>query len=453
MHKDAQDEPKAGTGNLPVKGIREDARIIKSNPLLDTKNDMKLTQQRMFNIYLALINPADERSKTVKFPLDDFVRLTGIKEANGKKLRMVGYEAMGLTLDLCDLEEAATGKRRASGEMKLRHLWESFTVNKDKTGRWYVELEAHRDVLPYMFGIKDLGYTPISLAASLSLRSVIAEKLYEQCLRYRKSGTFTVSVEHLKERLGVSGQKAYTEYRRFKDRVLKRAVDELNKKADICVLMTENRSSAHGSPVQSITFTVTDNPDFDAASAEEKVRALFVDNEEGKPAPAGRMAPVEMFSETKAPDPGIARGVMDNGALNAGVLRSKWGFTEREAANILKDMEKYSLSGRCVEEVINHVMQRQQDGGRIRNPVGYIRALLAEPELVLKGDMDIREAGEPENSGHVPSGQILQTEAHGICPDGEEQRTIRPNSKNSFNNFEQNVYDFDTLEKELLGEN
>ena len=159
-----------------------------------------------------------------------------------------------------------------------------------------------------------------------------------------------------------------------------------------------------------------------------------------------------MFSEAKAPDPGIARGVMDNGAMNAGVLRSRWGFTEREAANILKDMEKYSLSGRRVEEVINHVMQRQQDGGRIRNPVGYIRALLAEPELVLKGDMDIREIGGAENNRHTPS-VPLQARAAGILPDNGEQRTVRPKSRNAFNNFEQNIYDFDTLEKELLGEN
>ena len=428
MHKDTQDEPKAGTEQLPVKGIREDAKIIKSNPLLDTKNDMKLTQQRMFNIYLALINPADERSKTVKFPLDDFVRLTGIKEANGKKLRMVGYEAMGLTLDLCDLEEAATGKRRASGEMKLRHLWESFTVDKDKNNRWYVELEAHREVLPYMFGIKDLGYTPISLAASLSLRSVIAEKLYEQCLRYRKSGTFTVSVEHLKERLGVSGQKAYNEYRRFKDRVLKRAVDELNRKADIYVAVTENRSTAHGSPVQSITFTLTDNPNFDAAGAEEKVRALFLDNEQEKPVPSGRMAQVEMVSETRDPDqkaPGEGAG---SGRLDAGTMQERWGFTKREAENILRDMEKYSLSGRRVEEVIQHVMQRQHEGGRILNPVGYIRALLAEPELELRGNV--------------------------TGSDATVQKTAKPKGRaaNSFNDFEQNIYDFDALEKELLRE-
>lgn len=439
MHKDTQDELKAGTEQMPVKGIREDARIIKSNPLLDTKNDMKLTQQRMFNIYLALINPADERSKTVKFPLDDFVRLTGIKEANGKKLRIVGYEAMGLTLDLCDLEEAATGKRRASGEMKLRHLWESFTVDKDKSGRWYVELEAHREVLPYMFGIKDLGYTPISLAASLSLRSVIAEKLYEQCLRYRRSGTFTVSVEHLKERLGVSGQKAYAEYRRFKDRVLKRAVDELNKKADIYVAITENRSTAHGSPVQSITFTITDNPDFDAAGAEEKVRALFRDNEEGKPAPPGRMAPVEITSEAKAPGREALVEAAGGGRLDAGTMQGRWGFTKREAENILKDMEKYSLSDQRVEEVIRHVMQKRQEGGRIRNPVGYIRTLLAEPELELGENIPVRTSGEKKDTAS--------------CPDGGKQKTIHPDSRNAFNNFEQNVYDFDTLEKELLGGN
>ena len=435
MHKDAQDEPKAGTELLHVKGIREDARIIKSNPLLDTKNDMRLTQQRMFNIYLALINPADEQSKTVKFPLDDFVRLTGIKEANGKKLGMVGYEAMGISLDLCDLEEAATGKRRATGKMKLRHLWESFTVDKDKNGRWYVELEAHREILPYMFGIKDLGYTPVSLAASLSLRSVITEKLYEQCLRFRRSGTFTISVEHLKERLGVSGQRAYTEYRRFKDRVLKRAVDELNKKTDIYVTMSENRAAAHGSPVQSVTFMITDNPAFDAAEAEEKARALFQDNEEGRQAPAGAILPAGAASEDRDLEPKGPERRMEAECLDAGLLQSRWGFTKKEAESILKDIKKYSLPNRRAEEVISHVMHRQQEGGRIRNPVGYIRVLLAEPDLNLGGSLPGQ--GEKDTA---------------LCPDGRGQKTARLSSRNAFNDFEQNVYDFDVLEKELLGE-
>lgn len=443
MNKDTQDEPRAEL--LPVKGIREDARIIKSNPLLDARNDMRLTQQRMFNIYLALINPADERSKTVRFPLEDFVRLTGIKEANGKKLSMVGYEAMGISLDLCDLEEAATGKRRAAGKMKLRHLWESFTVDKDKNGRWYVQLEAHREVLPYMFGIKDLGYTPVSLVASLSLRSVITEKLYEQCLRFRKPGTFTISVEHLKERLGVSGQKAYTEYRRFKDRVLKRAVDELNKKTDIYVTVKENRARAHGSPVQSVTFVITDNPAFDAAEAEEKARALFMDNEEGRTEGKGRMAPVEITSETDAaavsapetgnmPGPGVPGAGMDTDVLDAGTLQSRWGFSKKEAEDILRDKEKYSLSSRRLEEVISYVMRRQEDNGMIRNPVGYIRVLLAEPDLNLGSSL-------PAQNGR---------EGAACRPDSGDP--VRPKSRNAFNDFEQNIYDFDALEKELLGE-
>ena len=47
--------------------------VHKSNPLLNMKNDMGLYLQRLFNLYLAAINPLKEDTKTVKFTLSEFV--------------------------------------------------------------------------------------------------------------------------------------------------------------------------------------------------------------------------------------------------------------------------------------------------------------------------------------------------------------------------------------------
>ena len=50
-----------------------EVKVYKSNPIIDMKNEMTLTQQRMFNLYLALINPLNEKTKHVRFPLKYFV--------------------------------------------------------------------------------------------------------------------------------------------------------------------------------------------------------------------------------------------------------------------------------------------------------------------------------------------------------------------------------------------
>ena len=83
---------------------KDELIISKSNPLLNMKNDFDLYQQRMINLYLAKINPLDEKSRHVSVTLAQFVRLIGIKEVSARKMRALAERALGLRVDLYEVE-------------------------------------------------------------------------------------------------------------------------------------------------------------------------------------------------------------------------------------------------------------------------------------------------------------------------------------------------------------
>ena len=388
--------------------IKPGSRLSKSNPLLDMRNEMTLTQLRMFNIYLALINPMEEETKNVRFSLKSFARLANITEINGKKLRKIGKDAMSISVDLKQIERGDNGKKHAISEMKLRHLWESFDVDRDETGEWYVALEAHKSILPYLFEIKELGYTPMLLIMTLVMKSPIAEKLYEQCIRFKKQGCFTITIEQLKERLGVSDKKSYQEYARFKDRVIKRALDDINENTDIYVTVKENRAKTRGKPVQNIVFSIKDNPKFKGKSTKEIVDIILSDTQ--KQIVESEMEPISISIDDTAID-------IDERKKGEDIrwLQEEYGFSEEDAKTIVLDQKKYELTDERVKEVIDYSIARANDPKRA---IGYIRTMLP------KKNADLRPV--------------------------QEETRVRTVAKNQFNQFEQNSYDFNALEEELM---
>ena len=233
--------------------------LHKSNPLLDIKNDMGLYLQRMFNLYLAAINPLKMDTKHVRFPLSDFVRLLDITEVSPQKLHNLAQSAMKMCVDLYAIEDQ-NGRKRLTNHMDYVNVWHRFKVERDEDGEWYVELEAHEDVLPYMFDLKDLGYVNFPVIYALRMRSNIAEKLYEQCARYRRLKKFSISPEELKKRLGVAEKVSYKSYNKLKTGLLNRCIDEINEKTDLHVaIIEEERQHKRGAPVSRITFSIEQN--------------------------------------------------------------------------------------------------------------------------------------------------------------------------------------------------
>ena len=341
--------------------------VFKSNPLLDMKNEMGLYQQRMFNLYLAAINPMKEDTKKVSFTLSEFVRLIGITEINPKKLHALARDSVRMYVDLYAIEEKSGKKKADSNRMNYVNVWKRFKVDKDESGQWTVELQAGDDVLPYMFEIKSLGYLNFPVIFALRMRSPIAEKLYEQCARYKDKKSFTISPEELKKRLGIANKESYK---------------------------SEERLRKRGKPVKSITFSVEANPAFKQRKEDGEIQAL---HEKSMPIDV-EMTPVDATADRQL-------------TLEAYELQQSYGFSDVEAETIIRDRDKYGLSDDRVREVIDYVIAQKP-----QNRMAYIRSMLRKPDADL----------------------VIVTKA------GKQA------ARNPFNQFEQNSYDFDELEEQLL---
>ena len=73
--------------------------VYKSNPILNMKNDMGLYLNRLFNLYLAAINPLREDTKKVRIMLAEFVQLLDITEVSPKKLHKLAQDAIKMGVD------------------------------------------------------------------------------------------------------------------------------------------------------------------------------------------------------------------------------------------------------------------------------------------------------------------------------------------------------------------
>ena len=380
---------------------KDELIISKSNPLLNMRNDFDLYQQRMINLYLAKINPLDEESRHVSVTLAQFVRLIGIKEVSARKMRALAERALGLRVDLYEVETDEAGKKHMTMQMDLVNVWERFKVDVNKDGEWYVELLASTSIMPYMFQIQDLGYGRVTFLCAMRLRSTRAEKLYEQCARFKDKGFFTITLEHLRQRMGISPETdAYKSYNRLKNSVLKRCIQDINKKTDIVVsIVKENRLQLRGKPVKSVTFSVKPNEDFKIDDADRELENLYKEEELKRIVDVDGMKSFEVESDKQI-------------TMDQYVLQQEYGLSEDNIKTILHDKKKLGLSDEWIREVIEYSIEYNNDEDG--NPIRLIRHLFKHGKSPLKRGVTQRQ------------------------------------DRNQFNNFEQNQYNFDELEKEIV---
>ena len=382
---------------------KDELIISKSNPLLNMRNDFDLYQQRMINLYLAKINPLDEESRHVSVTLAQFVRLIGIKEVSARKMRALAERALGLRVDLYEVETDEAGKKHMTMQMDLVNVWERFKVDVNKDGEWYVELLASTSIMPYMFQIQDLGYGRVTFLCAMRLRSTRAEKLYEQCARFKDKGVFTITLDHLRQRMGISPETdAYKSYNRLKNSVLKRCIQDINKKTDIVVsIVKENRLQLRGKPVKSVTFSVKPNDNFEIDDADQELENLYKEEELKRIVDVDGMKSFEVESDKQI-------------TMDQYVLQQEYGLSEGNAKTILYDKDKLGLSDDRVREVIEYAIKHTNSADG--NPIKLIRYLFR----------------------------------NGSTPLEDKRTNDTQNDKNPFNRFEQNHYDFDELENVLL---
>lgn len=228
--------------------LQESFLVEKRNVLNEMRmTSMTLQEVRFLSIYLSKINARDASTRMVTFALDDFRKIMGFGRMNqsqiGKTFESLLQKLVSIPLD--------------TGGFAKFQLFKRFELTKNERGSWIVSVDAHDDALPLMFDFKEKYFT-YELWNALSLSSTNQIRMYEILKQYEKVGERVISIEELKQMLGLK-KTEYPVWADFKKRVLDTCQESLSAKTDLTYEYVPIRT---GRKFTDIIFTILKNENY-----------------------------------------------------------------------------------------------------------------------------------------------------------------------------------------------
>lgn len=246
-------------GNM---ALRKDHVIEKRNVLNEMRaTQLNLVELRFLLVYLSKINARDPGTRTVRFPLADFVKIMEIQKVNISAMKATANRLLSHVVNIPDVE---------TGGFTAFQLFKECRVNKEPGGDWYVEIDAHDKALPLMFDFKK-DYFKYELWNALRLNSPQQVRMYEILKQYEHKGGRTLTLEELRALLGIE-KTAYPVYADFRKQILDKYQRLLKDTTDIYYTY-EPIGKGQGGKVVSISFKIFKNEDF----VDQLTLAEFID--------------------------------------------------------------------------------------------------------------------------------------------------------------------------------
>lgn len=214
-------------------------------------NDMTLQELRFFSIYLSKINPLDESTRVVKFPLSDFKAIIELKS------HLKTLDVQTITRGLLQKIVEIPNEHADEGGYISFQLFKECELTKDMYGAWYVSIDAHDRALPFMFQLKG-HYFKYELWNTLRLKSRNQLRMYEVLKQYEKIGYRILSVPDLKGWLGI-GENEYSRFGNFNTKVLAVCQQALAKYTDISFTYEPYGKKGSGGKILQLKFNITKN--------------------------------------------------------------------------------------------------------------------------------------------------------------------------------------------------
>ena len=225
--------------------------VEKRNVLNELRsNNMTLQELRFFSIYLAKINARDISTRVVTFSRTDFMK---IMEIDFMKMNYLKYITTSLLSKIVNIP-------LETGGYKAFQLFKICTVDKDENDEWYVKIDAHDEALPLMFEFKEKYFT-YELWNALRLKSSNQLRMYELLKQYEKSGERIISIEELKELLGLK-KSDYPRFNNFNACVLEVCQEALETYTDIKFTYEPTGKKGKGGKVHNLKFSIFHNKNY-----------------------------------------------------------------------------------------------------------------------------------------------------------------------------------------------
>ena len=225
-------------------------KIERSNELNQlSPKGMTLTEIRFLAIYQAKINARKPETRTVTFPLAEFCEIMNIKRVNITPIKNIVDSLLCKPVHL-PCEDGKKG-------FEAVPLFNKCKVVQENDGKWYVDIECHEDVVPYMFEMKR-NYFTYELWNALKLKSINQVRMYEILKQYEKIGERLILLDDLKAMLGI-GKKQYVSFKDFRKYVIEVCQKALEQYTDIKYTFEPIKQ---GRKIHALKFTITKNENF-----------------------------------------------------------------------------------------------------------------------------------------------------------------------------------------------
>ena len=225
--------------------------IEKRNVLNEIRrNNMALQELRFFSIYLAKINARDINTRQVRFKLSDFQKIMGFGKMNIAQIQESTNSLLTKVVNVPNENGGYTGFT----------LFKKCTLDKDKYGEWFIEIDANDVALPLMFDFKSHYFT-YELWNALQLKSANQIRLYEVLKQYEHIGKREIAVSELRELLGVAPNE-YPRWDNFKRKVLDSCQKALAENTDITFTYEKGKSGGRGGKWLTIVFHIKKNENY-----------------------------------------------------------------------------------------------------------------------------------------------------------------------------------------------
>lgn len=206
--------------------------VTKGNDLIQhSKYDMSLQQLKVLNYIVSRIKPEDTIDKEYTITIKNYCRLCGIDEQSGKNYRLIKEQ-------LSSIANKSLWVQTEKGKYELFRWFDTVKVNENSGT---LTVTFHSMCEGFLFGLQS-KYTQYQLQSILPMQSKYSVRMYEYCSSIRNLGDVILTIDDLKVKLGVVTEDEkgnvtvqYSKWSHFKERVLDRAVEEVNKFTDIHV--------------------------------------------------------------------------------------------------------------------------------------------------------------------------------------------------------------------------
>lgn len=200
-------------------------KVVKGNDIIQkARYELSLAQIKAFSFIVSKIKPTDEVFTEYTFTINEYCKVLGIEQNNGKNMRNI-RESLKALVDKSFFLTLEDGTETTVSW--INKVW----IEK---GKGKVRVRLDDDLQKYVTKLYD-NFTQYELICTLPMRSTYSIRIYELLKSYAYQKQHTFNIEAMKKQLCCEHYERFQDFRR---KVIEVAVREINEYTDLEVSWT-----------------------------------------------------------------------------------------------------------------------------------------------------------------------------------------------------------------------